>query len=215
MADLTTYIDHGMTHTEILLSGDPDAGYHYFWMNFKGSVTNAASVSKNPDLRALDKELTLVSDRLNILKDQAKFDQIGQEIQHFLKEFLWHILSEDKYHIAIASTNLKRWIRYTEIPIPGTIRLNPLDDLDLYYLYFLHRLDSTYSKLIYRHGSLTSAQGLLMILRLAVSDRSAKLMNNLLEYYPEWTVDSVWIEYKVRLPATIRNGAKAIKQLSL
>lgn len=205
-----------MSYTEILLSGDPDAGYHYFWMNFKSSVTNVAGPSKNPELRALGVEIKEISDRLNSLKDLAKFSQIGLEIQQFLKEFLWHVLSEDNYHISIAYTNLKRWIRYNEIPIPNEPGLHPLDDPDLYYLHFLHRLDPSYSRLVYRHGSVyrSSSLGLTMILRIAVTDRSAKIMNNLLEYYPEWTVKNVQSEYNVRLPTSIRNGVKAIKLIS-
>lgn len=214
--DISGYVDNALNHKDILLRNDPDSGYEYFWMNFKSSVINIAKFTSNSPLVCLGLEVQPVTDRLNQYKAEGKYDQIGKEIQHFLKRFFWHILSESEYYVAIASTNFNRWLKYCklrrELPMPNIIPMNPLDDPQMQYLYFVHRLNNRSAEL-YRLGMCTPDSGRLQILKWAASEQSVQLFNRLLEHYPDWTCQAVQREYRVQLPKGIKNGAKAIKLL--
>ena len=101
-----------MLYQEVLNSGEPDAVYEFFWYNFKASVTNFTSA--NTDVKA---KVPVVSQRLNRLKAEKKYDDIIVEINTFLVDFLWSSVSilDSEYHLDIASTNIKRWLNLPKI----------------------------------------------------------------------------------------------------
>ena len=101
-----------MLYQEVLNSGEPDAVYEFFWYNFKASVTNFTAV--NADVKA---KVPIVSQRLNMLKAEKKYDDIITEINTFLVDFLWSSVSipDSVYHLDIASTNIKRWLNLPKV----------------------------------------------------------------------------------------------------
>jgi hypothetical protein len=125
---------------------------------------------------------------------------------------------ESEYYVDIAHTNFKRWIKYCKLrqdhPMPNFTPVDPLDDPQMKYLYFVHRLNDSYSAKLYAQGYRTPNPGLSAVLKWAVSEQSTQLFNKLLEYYPGWTIQTVGSEYGVQLPEGIKRGAKVIKLLS-
>ena len=109
-----------MLYSDVLTSGDPDAVYEFFWLMFKGSVTNFTSVllsgsTATDALRELEKQIPVVSMKLNKLKKDQRYNMIIEEIEEFLIKFAWNslLVIDDpsfSYHINIVNTNINRWL---------------------------------------------------------------------------------------------------------
>lgn len=219
MIDVSGYIDPSLEYEDILLRAHPDAGYEYFWLNFKDSVGNVIhQQNKTEKMQLLALEVKTVTNRLNEYKKRHEYDQIGQAIQSFLKCFFWAILAESNYHIAIAYTNFKRWIRCCqlrrEIPVDNVTPMDPLADADMAYLYFLHRIGGEIPTYLVNADTQDREQGLKYVLQQALATRSTAIFNKLLEHYPDWMRSEILSKYNINLPKGIKNGTKVMKLLS-
>jgi hypothetical protein len=144
-----------MLYAEVLTSGDPDAVYEFFWLMFKGSVTNFTAVLNEDRAKVLfelEREIPVVSNRLNILKKEHKYSIIIEEIEAFLVKFAWSalLMIDDEnfsYHINIVNTNINRWMN-----LPGIIKENETFAL-LHVLLGLTKTKSQYDLLKYVRGS--------------------------------------------------------------
>ena len=92
-----------------------DEAYESFWYGFKNSVINFNHESPSALYEPIIKRISIVSNELNALQKQERYDDIIRMIETFLTDFLWVSLkkpydSTDLYHLNIAKTNLKRWI---------------------------------------------------------------------------------------------------------
>jgi hypothetical protein len=218
-----------LEHIYILTQNNPDSGYEYFWLNFKSSVSNVVHRSASAcsmALRKLENRVPAITKQLDLWKTSAQFKKIGDEIQEFLLEFLWYILSTDEYQQSIAMTNLRRWIKCCELrvkcPAEGFIPLIPLDNPDMLLLYFLHRCmgcggDQTIQTYVNdaKIGSRTERQDILIpLLVFTVHAHKNGIMDKFLEYYPDWTISQINERYKTKLPKGIKSGAKALRSAS-
>jgi hypothetical protein len=110
-----------MLYEEILNSGEQDAVYEFFWYNFKSSVVNFAQASQLDSIKRFAREVPVLSKKLNDLKSHKRYDDIIDEINIFLRNFLWSAIesnadsNEYSYHLNIANSNLKRWLNLPKI----------------------------------------------------------------------------------------------------
>lgn len=209
----STYIDQSLQHHDVLLRNDPDAGYEYFWLNFKPSVCNTQS--------KLEHQLTDVSNQLNWCRSHREYDKIPNIIQRFLKGFFWDLLQSpgSSYHIRIACTNFKRWLKLcklrSEYPVQGVTPYEPLEDQEMRYLYVCYRM---YPDLVLvlklNQLPIKVEDGKLYLLNMAISQKKPGMLNKLFEHYPDWTLASINKHYGASLPQGIKNGNKALKLLS-
>lgn len=212
---MDSYIELHSQHNEILTRNDPDAGYEYFWLNFKLSVNNTTFKYKYQD------ELCDISRELNLFKSHGEYDKIPELIQSFLKDFLWDMLKMqpiEMYHLRIAFTNVKRWIKLCELrlefPVQGVTPYVPLSDQDMKYLYICYRIYLNNTDLKPKSFPVVPEIGKQYFLDLSIKYSRAGILNNLLEYYPNWTLSVIKKQYDISLPSGIKNGFKALKLLS-
>lgn len=211
---LIEYIEQALSHQNILLENCPDAGYEYFWLNFKDSVRNIGlGPASSAETVLLASEVTTLTLRFNLLKTEQRYDEIGQHIQHFLKRFFRAVLIESEYHKDIAFTNFKRWIKCCkmrqDLPCQGITAFDPLDDEEMRYIYFLHSISSTHHELIKQH--IQDRGDRVSLLYEAVRLRHCGILGKFLEQYPDWTQETIHNRYGVFLPKGMLNGNKAMK----
>lgn len=197
-------------HDDVLASGQPDAGYEYFWLMFKDSVGNAAQ--EDPDLIRMVSIIPDITRNLNIWKKEENYIDIRRSIQTFLKAYLSRSLLLKQYHRSIAYTNLKRWLKCCEHVSPP---YDPLDDIEFEYLYFLHRTAVSHSKIVQDAvlSSNTRDTVLSKLLLDAVLLDKRGIMDKLLECYHEWTLARIQREYGVVLPKQVKNASKVLRQI--
>jgi len=209
---LTEYIEHAMSHQNILLQNCPDAGYEYFWLNFKDSVRNIG-LGSGSEIALLEKEVIALTLRFNLLKSEQRYDEIGQQIQDYLKRFFRAVLVESEYHKDIAFSNFKRWIKYCkmrqELPCAGITAFDPLEDQEMRRIYFLHSISSSHHGLIKKH--IETGGDSRSLLNEAIRLGHCGILSKFLEQYPDWTRTTVQALYGVSLPKGMLNGSKAMK----
>jgi len=205
-------MDKDMDNMHILVQNCPDAGYEYFWLNFKDSVRNIGHAS-SAEITLLESQVTTLTSRFNHLQAEQRYDEIGQQIQKFLKRFFRAVLVEGEYHKDIAYSNFKRWIKCCKIrqdqPCPGITAFDPLEDEEMQYIYFLHSISSGHHELIKQHIQAGGDRASLLyeVLRL----QQCGILSKFLEQYPEWTRTTIHSHCNVLLPKGILRGNKAMK----
>lgn len=90
-------------HLEVLKAKKEDADIEFFWLTFKDSVINYLDKKTQTKIQDL-------SDTLNQLQLEKKYEEIQKIISNNLDEIAWrHVLTHDSYHGCHLITNLKRW----------------------------------------------------------------------------------------------------------
>jgi hypothetical protein len=213
---LTEYIEPSLGHQNILLQNCPDAGYEYFWLNFKDSVRNI-ELASSAEIVLLESEVTTLTLRFNLLKAEQRYDEIGQHIQSYLKRFFRAVLVESQYHKDIAFTNFKRWNKCCrmrqDIPCHGITVFDPFDDEEMQYIYFLHSISSSHHELIKQHIQAENDRA--SLLYEVISLEHCGIFGKFLEQYPDWTWATIHSRYGVSLPKGMLNGNKAMKCLQI
>lgn len=216
MSRPSDYIEPSLSYSDVLLRDYPDAGYEYFWLNFKDSVSNITrhgGTACTPKTVALSREVPVLTNKLNNLQALGQYDQIGVEIQRFLKIFLHCVFKESDYHINIARTNLKRWLKYCQyrrdVPKDGVAPMDPLDDPEMKYLYFLHQLYGLdRGAPVVEVVDLQESDALDHLLQWAYTNRCHSALNKFLACYHDWTRNRILELYGNKLPKGMLNSSK-------
>jgi len=217
---LEKYAETQLSHRNVLLDAMPDCGYEYFWLNFKGSVARAAAVY--PPLESLALQVHTVTAVCNELKAAGNYDRIALVIQEFLGSYFWTVLGADSYHLSIATTNFRRWLRCcnlrAEHPVPEVTPLDPLEYPTMNYLYFLHRMADSHANIrnIIRDLVVANAERETMLSELfdaAVNLRKAGLVDKFLVFFPEWTAQRFQERHGLKIPKGIKTSNKILKML--
>lgn len=95
------------THNHILESNNPDKQMEYFWLTFKDSI-----ISHIGEANRL--KITNFSDKLNVLKENKKYEAIKEEISNYMKNnigVICEFIIKSKKFVAIMHlhTNITRW----------------------------------------------------------------------------------------------------------
>jgi len=95
---------------DVLNTTLPDKEIEYFWLNFKHTFINNIKLK---NYQIIDSDLLDEwSKNLNQLKTEKKYNQIENEIYHYLIIIAWkHLINYNKYYYSILMTNIKRWNR--------------------------------------------------------------------------------------------------------
>jgi hypothetical protein len=84
----------------------PDYEIEKFWLSFKQSMDNFYKTKQSMPSRPISKW----SDRLNKLQATHEYEEIEKCIYHYMTLYGIDLLRvEDRYHLAILNTNIKRW----------------------------------------------------------------------------------------------------------
>jgi hypothetical protein len=205
-------------YQDILTTNSPDAGYEYFWLNFKDSVHNATK-GASPALKHIASTIPQLTDVLNQCKGSNDYDIIGKTIHVFLKSFLMHSLLLGQYHREIAYTNLKRWIKCCAIQLENPNKkissFDPLHDKQMKYLYFLHRCAHTDPDTMELCHITTNTKDSVLnkLMSYSIANTKYGILDKLLESYPEWTASIIGQRYGITLPIGIKNSSKILRQI--
>lgn len=197
-------------HEDVLVNGQPDAGYEYFWLMFKDSVGNAAR--EDPDLVRMVSIIPDITRNLNIWKKEGNYIDIRRAIQTFLKSYLTRSLLLASYHRSIAYTNLKRWLKCCSHVVPP---YDPLEDKEFEYLYFLHRCAANQPEIVQAAVRTSSKRDVVLseLLLSSVFQSKHGILEKMLECYREWTLARIHSEYGLKLPSQVKNAGKVMKQI--
>lgn len=95
------------TYDTVLNSDKPDNKLEFFWLTFKDSIQNYLSESELTDLAE-------VSDNLNILQRQERYNEIEEFIKLHIERIGYGMMSKnDNYRLSHLETNLRRWNKLT------------------------------------------------------------------------------------------------------
>ena len=88
----------------------PDHDIELFWLGFKQSMLNFYDLKLIPQ-----RSITIWSDKLNNLQKQEKYGDIEKQIYNYITLYGIDLLrTENRYHLNILFTNLKRWDKLSE-----------------------------------------------------------------------------------------------------
>src|SRR5665647_869110 len=96
------------TYGIVLNSDKPDNKLEFFWLTFKDSIKNYLTESELIDLSE-------VSNNLNALQQQERYNEIEEFIKSHIERIGYGMMSKnDNYRISHLETNLRRWNKLTE-----------------------------------------------------------------------------------------------------
>lgn len=216
-----------MSYEHILNSGDIDAKFEYFWYMFKSSVASfAQKYPQDTEFKRLTTETFAVSDRLNQLKIEGKYDEIIDTIELFLEDYFWSCLrvADTKYHIDICYTNIKRWININRILDNRVVKDVSIE---------MHVLRVTYDALdkdtigitadikefhqIFPDGLRGHLRSIVdTLINYAIINRFPPILNKMCEHYvlKRQLIEYVKCIYGIDLPKQITNGQKILSGLA-
>ncbi len=96
-----------MTYDYLLKTDNPDKELEYFWLLFKSNIVNYLDDNEQ-------KELEIVSDKLNQLQNESKYNKIEKYIKLHIEKIGYSMIFKDHYYKAHhLDIRLKTWKKLT------------------------------------------------------------------------------------------------------
>ena len=89
-------------YKKILETNNPDKHLEYFWLNFKDAIFNVLDDDEKRDI-------TMLSNKLNILQKDKKYDDIKDFIEEHFQKFGWRYMRRTFYNKDDTFINIKKW----------------------------------------------------------------------------------------------------------
>ena len=100
-------MSNDQSYDTVLNSDKPDSKLEFFWLTFKDSIKSYLTDSELADLSE-------VSNKLNALQRQERYDEIQEFIKSHIERIGYGMMAKnDNYRISHLETNLRRWNKLT------------------------------------------------------------------------------------------------------
>lgn len=104
---MTDKTDLSTSHEHVLNSDKPDNKLEFFWLTFKDSIKNYLTKSEL-------EELSDVSEKLNNLQREERYEEIEAYIKSHIERIGYNMISnDDTYRAGHLENNIKRWSKLT------------------------------------------------------------------------------------------------------